>query len=77
LKAADEKQTTVIRNQTGGRVSLFLFNDKFWRDHEKLKSRRVDFVRPPQQFDYGTVAVFKDLNGNLWDSIEPKEKTKG
>lgn len=70
-KAADEKQTTSIGNQTGGRVFLFLFTDNFQRDYDKLKSRDVNFIRPPQKFDYGTVAVFKDLYGNLWDLLEP------
>jgi hypothetical protein len=60
-----------VGNQTGGRVFLFLFTDDFLRDYEKLESRDVEFVRPPQEFDYGKVAVFKDLYGNLWDLIEP------
>lgn len=76
-KAANEKQSASIGNQTGGRVFLFLFTDNFWRDYEKLKSKDIKFVRPPQDFDYGTVAVFEDLYGNLWDLIEPNEKNKG
>ena len=42
-----------------------------------MVEREVVFVRPPAKFDYGTVAVFQDLYGNLWDLIEPKEKNKG
>ena len=76
-KAADERQTTIVGNQTGGRVFLFLFTDDFWRDFEKLKNRDVEFVRPPQEFEYGTVAVFKDLYGNMWDLIEPNQNNKG
>ena len=76
-KAADDRQKAVIGNQTGGRVSLFLFTDDFWRDYEKLKSREIKFVRLPQDFDYGTVAVFEDLYGNMWDLIEPNENNKG
>ncbi|AHF15673.1 VOC family protein [Niabella soli] len=76
-KAADERQTTFVGNQTGGRVFLFLFTDDFWRDYEKLKSREIKFVRPPQESEYGTVAVFEDLYGNLWDLIEPNERNKG
>jgi catechol 2,3-dioxygenase-like lactoylglutathione lyase family enzyme len=76
-KASNERQAAVVGNQTGGRVGFFLFTDNFWRDYEKLKSRDVHFVRPPQDFKYGTVAVFEDLYGNMWDLIEPNEKNKG
>lgn len=70
-KATDEKQKASIGNQTGGRVFLFLYTDDFWRDYEELKIKDVNFVRPPSEQPYGTVAVFKDLFGNLWDLIEP------
>jgi len=76
-KAANERQTAFVGNQTGGRVFLFLFTDDFWRDYEKLKNREIKFVRPPQDFEYGTVAVFEDLYGNMWDLIEPNENNKG
>ena len=76
-KAANERQTKFVGNQTGGRVFLFLFTDDFRRDYEKLKNREIKFVRPPQDFEYGTVAVFEDLYGNMWDLIEPNENNKG
>jgi len=76
-KAANEEQLKSIGNQTGGRVFLFLFTDNFERDYEKLIQRNIEFVRPPQDFEYGKVAVFKDLYGNLWDLIEPNEHNKG
>ena len=76
-KASNERQAAAVGNQTGGRVGFFLFTDNFWRDYEKLKSRDVHFVRPPQDFEYGTVAVFEDLYGNMWDLIEPNENNKG
>ena len=76
-KASNERQAAAVGNQTGGRVGFFLFTDNFWRDYEKLKSRAVHFVRPPQDFEYGTVAVFEDLYGNMWDLIEPNENNKG
>lgn len=76
-KAANDQQSPFVGNQTGGRVFLFLFTDDFWRDYEKLKSREINFIRPPQDFEYGTVAVFEDLYGNLWDLIEPNENNKG
>ena len=70
-RASNDEQATRIGNQTGGRVFLFLSTDDFQRDYDLLRSRGVRFVREPQTFDYGTVAVFEDLYGNLWDLIEP------
>ena len=71
-KANDDRQRANVGNQTGGRVFLFLHTDDFWRDHYALTQKGVRFVRPPQEEPYGTVAVFEDLYGNLWDLIEPK-----
>ena len=76
-KAANEKQSKSIGNQTGGRVGFFLFTDNFWRDFNKMTDRKINFVRPPTEFEYGTVAVFEDLYGNMWDLIEPNENNKG
>ena len=76
-KAANERQSKSIGNQTGGRVGFFLFTDDFWRDYNIMKDRQINFVRPPETFEYGTVAVFEDLYGNLRDFIEPSEKNKG
>ena len=76
-KAANEEQSKSIGNQTGGRVFLFLFTDDFWRDYNKMLYRKIIFVRPPAELEYGTVAVFQDLYGNLWDLIEPSENNKG
>ncbi|WP_020538646.1 VOC family protein [Lewinella cohaerens] len=70
-RATNEEQRKSIGNQTGGRVFLFLYTDDFWRDFENMKSEGIEFVRPPVKEPYGTVAVFKDLYGNLWDFIEP------
>lgn len=70
-KAADDIQQTRIGNQTGGRVFLFLYTDNFKRDYNTMIANGVRFVRPPKEEDYGTVAVFEDLYGNLWDLIEP------
>lgn len=76
-KAASELQKESIGNQTGGRVGFFLFTDNFWRDFNKMTDRKINFVRPPTEFEYGTVAVFEDLYGNMWDLIEPNENNKG
>lgn len=71
-KAADDEQRSRVGNQTGGRVFLFLHTDDFWRDYQSMTQTGVRFVRQPSEEPYGTVAVFEDLYGNLWDLIEPK-----
>ncbi len=71
-KAANEEQRSRIGNQTGGRVFLFLNTDDFWRDYKNMQEKGISFVREPVVESYGTVAVFKDLYGNLWDLIGPK-----
>ena len=70
-KAATAEQEAMIGNQSGGRVFLFLHTDNFQRDYESMVKEGVEFVREPKVEAYGTVAVFKDLYGNLWDMIEP------
>lgn len=72
-RAATPQQEAFIGNQTGGRVFLFLNTDDLWRDYETLRARGVRFVREPKVEAYGTVAVFEDLYGNLWDLLERKE----
>jgi catechol 2,3-dioxygenase-like lactoylglutathione lyase family enzyme len=71
-KAATEEQQSRVGNQTGGRVFLFLYTDDFWRDHKAMLEKGIVFVREPVEESYGTVAVFKDLYGNLWDLIQRK-----
>ena len=63
-------QEAFIGNQTGGRVTFFLNTDDFWRDYKTMVARGINFVRPPKEESYGTVAVFEDLYGNLWDLLE-------
>ncbi len=70
-QAATDEQRSRIGNQTGGRVFLFLYTDDFWRDYHNMLQQKINFVRPPVKEEYGTVAVFEDLYGNLWDLIEP------
>ncbi len=70
-QASTPEQNARIGAQTGGRVFLFLYTDDFWRDYESYRAKGVEFVRPPAQHAYGTVAVFKDLYGNLWDLLQP------
>lgn len=68
-KAANPLQMSRVGDQTGGRVFLFLQTDDFWTDYERLRTAGVEFVRAPEEAEYGTVAVFRDLYGNLWDLI--------
>lgn len=71
-RASTPEQEAAVGNQTGGRVFLFLSTDDFWRDYEAIRAAGVQFVREPSEAPYGTVAVFADLYGNLWDLIQPR-----
>jgi catechol 2,3-dioxygenase-like lactoylglutathione lyase family enzyme len=73
-KAANGEQVSRIGNQTGGRVFLFLHTDDFERDYKNLLDHKIEIVRTPVKEKYGTVTVFKDLYGNLWDLIEPSRE---
>ncbi|MBM6996019.1 VOC family protein [Paenibacillus sp. DXFW5] len=72
-KASTPEQESFIGNQAGGRVFLFLNTDDFWRDYQDMISKGIEFVREPKEQEYGIVAVFKDLYGNLWDLLQLKE----
>jgi len=69
-RASKPEQEPFIGNQAGGRVFLFLNSDDFWRDYNEMLEKGIQFVRPPKQEDYGWVAVFEDLYGNLWDLLQ-------
>ena len=73
-RAVGVEQSSRIGNQTGGRVFLFLHTDDFWRDYNIYKQKGVNFAREPAEYNYGTVAVFRDLYGNLWDLIQLKSR---
>ncbi|MCL2671346.1 MAG: VOC family protein [Clostridiales bacterium] len=69
-RASTAEQVSFIGAQAGGRVFLFLSTDDFWRDYRRMLARGIVFAREPKETDYGIVAVFRDLYGNLWDLIE-------
>ena len=69
-RASKPEQQPFVGNQSGGRVFLFLNTDDFWRDYNEMVARGIKFVRGPERQAYGTVAVFEDLYGNLWDLLE-------
>ncbi len=71
-RASKPEQIEFIGNQAGGRVFLFLNTDDFWRDFHEMNEKGIEFVREPKNTEYGIVAVFKDLYGNLWDLLELK-----
>ena len=71
-RASKPEQEPFVGNQAGGRVFLFLGTDDFWRDYNEMLVVGIEFVRPPKEQDYGMVAVFKDLYGNLWDLVQFK-----
>lgn len=69
-RASKPEQEPFIGNQTGGRVFLFLNTDDFWRDYNDMVAKGIKFIREPKVESYGTVAVFEDLYGNLWDLLQ-------
>lgn len=69
-RASKPEQFDFIGSQAGGRVFLFLNTDDFWRDYQRMVADGIHFIREPQEQDYGTVAVFEDLYGNLWDLLQ-------
>jgi uncharacterized glyoxalase superfamily protein PhnB len=71
-KASTPEELRCIGNQTGGRLFLFLHTDDFWRDYQAMSAKGVKFTRETSEEPYGTVAVFEDLYGNLWDLLELK-----
>lgn len=71
-KAIDDAQRAAIGNQAGGRVGFFMETDDFAKDHAAFVANGVIFHEAPRYEAYGTVAVFEDPFGNLWDLIEPK-----
>ncbi len=72
-RASKTEQESFIGNQTGGRVFLFLNSDDFWRDYNDMVAKGIKFIRLPKEEAYGTVAVFEDLYGNLWDLLQLNE----
>ncbi len=72
-KAVGDEQSSRIGNQTGNRVFLFLHTDDFHSYYNEPIRKGIRFVRTPSEEEFGTVAVFEDLYGNLWDLIEPKK----
>ena len=72
-KAKNEEQLTRVGNQTGGRVFCFLYTDDFWTDYNAMVAAGVEIARAASEEDFGTVCLFKDLYGNLWDFIQPKK----
>lgn len=69
-RASKPEQEALIGNQAGGRVFLFLATDDFHRDYEDMLAAGIRFIREPKEAPYGTVAVFEDLYGNLWDLVQ-------
>lgn len=75
-RASDDEQRSRIGAQTGGRVFLFLHTDDLKRDVARFKAAGVVFVREPREHPYGAVAVFRDIHGNLWDLLQPRESPR-
>lgn len=70
-KAVTEQQKACIGNQAAGRVFMILHTTDFESDYKTMKSKGVKFRETPLKEPYGTVAIFEDKYGNLWDLLEP------
>lgn len=68
--ATTPEQQERIGNQTGGKVFAVLHTDSLESYRQHLASHNVIFVRGPEQAAWGTVLVFQDRYGNLWDVVE-------
>jgi catechol 2,3-dioxygenase-like lactoylglutathione lyase family enzyme len=75
-KASKPVQEPFVGNQAGGRVFLFLSTDDIARDYQRMVAKGVKFVRESKVETYGTVAVFEDLYGNLWDLVQLSAPSK-
>lgn len=75
-QASNIEQKNRVGNQTGGRVFLFLYTDDFKRDYKNLLDKNVKIIREPVIEKHGTILVFADLYGNLWDLIEPPKSNQ-
>jgi catechol 2,3-dioxygenase-like lactoylglutathione lyase family enzyme len=72
--ATTEAQRAAVGQQAGGRVTFFLHTDNFMETYGRLLARGVHMTEEPRHEFYGTVVVFADRYGNLWDLIEPHEE---
>lgn len=72
-RAANDNERAAVGNQTGGRVLFFFHTDNFDSDFERFRSLKIELHEGPWDHSYGKAAVFKDLYGNRFDLIEPKD----
>lgn len=70
-RAANDDQAAAIGRQTGGRVGFFLHTDDIGLSLRLLEAAGVAIERPLRLETYGSVLVFRDPFGNLWDLIQP------
>lgn len=74
-RADREEQIATAGNQTAGRVGFFLRVDDFGSTYRRMRSAGVEFLTEPRDEPYGTVAVFRDLEGNRWDLLGRRTET--
>ncbi len=71
--ARKPEELASVGNQHGGRVAYFLHVKDFDATYRRLVEANARFDEEPRDEPYGKVVVFRDLYGNRWDLIEPKE----
>ena len=73
-RADGDHQVEVVGNQVAGRVGFFLRVDDFDEAYARMVSAGVEFTTPPRVEPYGRLAVFRDIEGNLWDLLGELEQ---
>ncbi|WP_408897563.1 VOC family protein [Nocardioides sp. R1-1] len=68
-RADGDRQASVVGDQFGGRVGLFLRVQDFPGTLERITAAGCELVRPVRDEPYGRVCVFRDPWGNLWDLL--------
>ncbi|MBL4838921.1 MAG: VOC family protein [Kordiimonadaceae bacterium] len=73
VQATSDSDHAALGKQAGDHVFLILNTSDFAQDYAAMQASGVCFLEKPRHEPYGTVAIFKDLYGNKWDLLQPKE----
>ncbi|MBO0842976.1 MAG: VOC family protein [Nocardioides sp.] len=70
-RADGAAQAARVGDQTGGRVTFFLYVDDFAAARARLVAAGVSLVGSVRHEMYGVLQVFDDPFGNRWDLLGP------
>jgi predicted enzyme related to lactoylglutathione lyase len=70
IKGADTHVVLFTPHGHESRIGQFsnitFYSDNVEKTYEELAARGVEFVQPPTKADWGTAAIFKDPDGNVY-----------